>query len=220
MRPWRPPVEQPLKYEWRGATPYIACVSALPATVISWMPTWAKLRMACQSSRPLASSANDAAPPSCPASVAPAANPSAAGRLTAAALPPENPPPPLPRKRPFQFDVGSAIHIRTLSPAGGCVTTAVTRQTPGLSESSAADSMVVFGSAMVVRLSHERTGLAPATSGFGVVCISGGGAGPPPAGGPPRPRWPCASPVVASSATSDVVTNSVRFTTAPLTGGR
>src|SRR5439155_9808755 len=134
--------------------------------------------------------------------------------------PPTNPPPPFPRKRPFQVDVGIAIQIRTLSPAGGCVATAVTRQTPGLSESTAADSMVVFGSAMLARLSHERTGLAFATSGFGGVCMSGGGGGPPPGGGAPRPRWPCASPVVASSAMNDVESQSARFTTPPLLGGR
>ena len=45
-----------------------------------------------------------------------------------AALPPENPPPPTPRKRPFQFDTGMPTQIFTLSAAGGCVVTALTRQ--------------------------------------------------------------------------------------------
>src|SRR6185295_15087620 len=102
--------------------------------------------------------------------------------MTALGLPPTKPPPPFPRKRPFQFAVGIAIQIRTLSPAGGCVVVATTRQTPGLFGSIAAVSMVVLGSVTVARLSHDRTGLAFAMSGFGGVCIGGGGAG-----GPPRP---------------------------------
>ena len=72
--------------------------------------------------------------------------------------------------------------------------TAVTRQMPGLFASTAADSMVVFESAMLARLSHERTGLGLAIAGFGAVCISDGGGGPPTrppaAGAPPRP-CPC-----------------------------
>ena len=69
---------------------------------------------------------------------------------------------------------------------------AVTRQMPGLLASTAADSIVVFGSATLARLSHDRTGLAFAMAGFGVVCISGGSAGAPPrppaTGAPPPPR--------------------------------
>src|SRR5688572_16976073 len=80
-------------------------------------------------------------------------------------------------KRPFQFDSGIATQIRTLSPAGGCVVTAVTRQRAGLFGSAAADSIVVFGSAISARLSQVRTGLA-----FGISALGGG-----PAGGPPRP---------------------------------
>src|SRR5215471_8902113 len=96
-----------------------------------------------------------------------------------AALPPESPPPPVPRNRPFQFDVGMPIQILTLSPAGGCVVTAVIRHRPGLAGSTTADSMVVFASATVARLSHDRTGFAFATTGLGGV--------------PLRPApWPCA----------------------------
>ena len=43
--------------------------------------------------------------------------------------------------RPFQFDVGIPTQIRTLSPAGGWVVTAVTRQIPGLFGSTAAEAM-------------------------------------------------------------------------------
>src|SRR5262245_15421035 len=109
-----------------------------------------------------------------------------------AALPPENPPPPTPRNRPFQFDVGMPTQILTLSPAGGCVVIAVTRHMPGLAGSSTADSMVVFGSATIARLSQDRTGLALATAGFGTT-PNGAGTAPRPApaagaaGGPPRP---------------------------------
>src|ERR1044071_4066326 len=109
------------------------------------MPTWALSRMSCQFSRPFASSAKLPVPLSCPVSVAPAAYPAATGPLTAPALPPENPPPPLPRKRPFQLVVGIATQIRTLSPAGGCVVTAVTMHTFGLFGLTATDSIVVFG---------------------------------------------------------------------------
>ncbi len=84
----------------------------------------------------------------------------------------------MPRNRPFQFDVGIAIQIRTLSPAGGCVVMATTRQMSGLFASTAADSMVVFGSVTLARLSHDRTGFAFAMSGFGGACISDG-PGPP-----------------------------------------
>src|SRR5213592_3544647 len=131
--------------------------------------------------------------------------------------PPTNPPPPVPRKRPFQFDVGIAIQIRTLSPAGGCVVVAITRQIPRLSASTIADSMVVFGSATLARLSHVRTGLALAMSGFGGVCISGGSAGPPagtpPGGEPPRPGCgPWARLAGTSMAAIDAETTSVRYT--------
>jgi hypothetical protein len=70
-------------------------------------------------------------------------------------------------KRPFQFDVGMAIQILTLSPAGGCVVIAATRHIAGLFGSTAADSIVVFGNATVARLSQDRTGFAPGMSAFG-----------------------------------------------------
>ena len=70
--------------------------------------------------------------------------------------------------------MGIAIQIRTLSPAGGCVVIATMRQMSGLVASTIADSMVVFGSATVARLSHDRTGLAPAMSGFGGFGINAG----------------------------------------------
>src|SRR5207344_517107 len=63
--------------------------------------------------------------------------------------------------------VGIAIQVRTLSPAGGCVVVAMTRQRLGLAASTVADSIVVSGSATLARLSHERTGLALAMSGLG-----------------------------------------------------
>src|SRR6185503_14669351 len=138
------------------------------------MPTWALLRMPCQSRRPL-TSAKLPLPPSCPVSVAPAAYPRPAGCARPKGLPPRKPPPPVPRKRPFQLFSGSAIQMRTLSPAGGWVVTAVTRQTPGAFGSTAADSMVVLGSATLARLSHVRAGLAFGTSGFGAVSATEGG---------------------------------------------
>src|SRR5262249_8078189 len=109
--------------------------------------------------------------------------------------------------------MGIAIQIRTLSFVGGCVVIATTRQTPALSASTVADSMVVFGSATAARLSHNRTGLALATTGFGGVCISGGGAGRP-AGAPPRPGGcvPRAWPAVTSRATAAAESSGVRFT--------
>src|SRR4030095_7117428 len=110
------------------------------------MPRWGLSRINCQFKRPFASSAKLPLAPSCPVSVAPDAYPAAAGALTAPAFPPENPPPPFPRKRRFQFFVGIAPQIRTLSPAGGCVVTAVTTHTFGLFGLTAADSIVVFGS--------------------------------------------------------------------------
>src|SRR5579863_1189525 len=136
--------------------------------------------MSCQFSRPFASRAKLPLPPVWPVSVEPDAYPSARGGLTPAALPPTNPPPPIPRNRPFQFAVGMATQIFTLSPAGGCVVTAVTRHMPELDGSTAADSIVVlgrraFGSASMARLSQDRTGFALGTTGFGVA----------PSGGPP-----------------------------------
>src|SRR5215471_15638587 len=98
-----------------------------------------------------------------------------------AALPPESPPPPVPRNRPFQFDVGMPIQILTLSPAGGCVVTAVMRHMPGLAGSTAADSMVVLGRATVAKLSQERTGCALATAGLGRAPNGGPGGAPRPA---------------------------------------
>ena len=92
---------------------------------------------------------------------------------------------------PFQFEVGMPTQMRTLSPAGGCVLTAVTRQMAGLFGSTAADSIVVFGSATLARLSQERTAFALAIAGFGGVCINGAAAGPPP---PPRPPGPPGAP--------------------------
>jgi hypothetical protein len=46
---------------------------------------------------------------------------------------------------------------------------AVTRHIPGLLESTAADSTVVFGNEIVARLSHDRTGFALAMIGLGAV---------------------------------------------------
>src|SRR6185503_8610349 len=82
------------------------------------------------------------------------------------ALPPENPPPPFPRNLPFQFFMGRPMNTLTRSPAGGCVTVAVTRHDPFVG-SIAAESIVVFGSATFVRLSHGHTGAASGKSGFG-----------------------------------------------------
>jgi len=68
------------------------------------------------------------------------------------------------------------MNILTRSPEGGCVTVAVMREGPPAG-ATAAESMVVSGSETEVRLSHERTGAAFATSGFG---------GAPEAGAPDR----------------------------------
>src|SRR5688572_24527789 len=68
---------------------------------------------------------------------------------------------------PFQFEVGMAIQIVTRSFIGGCVDIAVTRQMPGLFASTAADSMVVFGSVTVARLSQVLTGLASGINALG-----------------------------------------------------
>src|SRR5688572_2563264 len=180
------------------------------------MPTWALFRTACQFRRPLASRAKLPLPPSCPVSVAPAAYPAPAGWMTPAALPPENPPLPVPRNRPFQADIGIASQIRTASTAGGCVVTAVTRQMRELPESTAAHSIVVFGSTSDARLSQDRTGLAFGINGFGTV-IAAAIPGPPPRpppNGPPPPRppcwpWPCATATI--SALTEIARNNVRF---------
>src|SRR5262245_57242589 len=124
--------------------------------------------MACQFSRPLASSAKLPLPPSWPVSVAPAAKPRATGPRKLPGLPPENPPPPFPWNLPFQFVTGSPIQTLTRSPEGGCVTVAVTRHHP-FDGSSEAESIVVFGSETFVRLSHEQTGAALRKIGFGGV---------------------------------------------------
>src|SRR2546425_10159619 len=115
--------------------------------------------MDCQFSHPFASRAKLPLPPSCPVSVAPAAYPCATGPRKLPALPPENPPPPLPRNLPFQFVAGRPMKILTRSPAGGCVTVAVTRHAP-FDGSSVAESMVVLGMDCFVRLSHGRIGQA------------------------------------------------------------
>src|SRR6478736_3087213 len=115
------------------------------------------------------------------------------------ALPPANPPPPVPRNRPFQFVVGIAIQILTLSPAGGCVVVAMTRQRLGLAASTVADSIVVSGSATLAKLSHDRTGLALAMSGLGGFCA-----------------WPTA----ASTATIDPSAIEVRVSRFMRTTGR
>ena len=75
-----------------------------------------------------------------------------------------------------------ATQILILSPAGGCVVTAVTRQTPGLLGSTAADSIVVFGNATVARLSQDRTGFALAIAGFGLTAAGAAPPRPAPAG--------------------------------------
>src|SRR5687767_1796891 len=60
------------------------------------------------------------------------------------------------------------MKILTRSPDGGCVTVATTRHQP-LEGSIVAESMVVFGSETLVRLSHGQTGFASGKSGFGGV---------------------------------------------------
>jgi len=49
------------------------------------------------------------------------------------------------------------MNTLTRSSVGGCVTVAVTRHEPS-EGSTTAESMVVFGSEIRVRLSHEHTG--------------------------------------------------------------
>jgi hypothetical protein len=82
--------------------------------------------------------------------------------------------------------------MRTLSTDGGWVVMAVTRHTSALLASAFADSIVVFGSANIARLSHVRTGFAFAIAGFGV--LPNGGA----AGAAPFPAVPLAAPCWAS----------------------
>src|SRR5262245_1262118 len=92
---------------------------------------------------------------------------------------------------PFQLEVGMPTQIVTLSPAGGCVVIAVTRQMPGLFASSTADSIVVFGSFTFIRLSHVRTGFASGISAFGPGATAGAA---PPRPAPPAPGTPGAPP--------------------------
>jgi hypothetical protein len=66
----------------------------------------------------------------------------------------------------------------------------------------------VFGSATVVRLSHDRTGLALATGGAGGVCMSGRAAWPRP-GAPPPPGWPWVWPAFGARPTIDADRSSV-----------
>src|SRR6516162_10709145 len=96
--------------------------------------------------------------------------------------------------------------MRTLSPAGGCVVIAVTRQMPGFSGSAEADSIVVFGSVTLARLSQDRTGFALGIADFGVT-PRGGCTGKPPGPAPrptapvvgaPRPAPSCASAAAAA----------------------
>src|SRR5688572_4939927 len=97
---------------------------------------------------------------------------------------------------PFQFEVGIAIQIVTRSFIGGCVDIAVTRHIPGLFASRAADSIVVFGSVIVARLSQLLTGLASAINALGPgagatfprppTAAAAPGAPPPRAPAPPR----------------------------------
>src|SRR5262249_57459478 len=80
--------------------------------------------------------------------------------------PPTSPPPPIPWNRPFQPFVGRATNTLTRHPVGGCVTVALTRHDPSAALSST-ESMVVFGSATLVRLSCGITGALSAKAGFG-----------------------------------------------------
>ena len=75
--------------------------------------------------------------------------------------------------------------------------------------------MVVFGSATVARLSHDRTGFALAMSGFGGVCATAAPPPPrPPPGGPPwRPPRPACCPWATAtvSAATETATRTVLF---------
>ncbi len=107
------------------------------------------------------------------------------------AFPPTNPPPPVPTKASVPVRGWDTYPDANLVAGdGGCVVIAVTRQIPGFFGSTTADSIVVFGSATVARLSHDRTGLAFAIAGFGAVCMNGGRIGaaprPPASAAPPR----------------------------------
>ena len=94
---------------------------------------------------------------------------------------------------------------------------AVTRQTPGLFESTAADSIVVFGSATLARLSHDRTAFAFAMAGFGVglhqwrQCRRSAATAAEPARHHVRLAGPAPCPIATSSIAADAATN-VRFT--------
>ena len=85
--------------------------------------------------------------------------------------------------------------------------TAVTRQMPGLFGSTAADSIVVFGSATVARLSHDRTGLALGIAGFGgsspVRPPAASGAPAPPAHRAPTLLALAVAPATISAASDD-----------------
>src|SRR5262245_22258499 len=91
---------------------------------------------------------------------------------------------------PFQFDVGMPTQIVTLSPIGGWVVIAVTRQMPAVFGSTAADSIVVLGNFTFRRLSQLLTGLASGMRAFGPG--AGVRTAPRPAPpGPAAPRAPC-----------------------------
>ena len=72
----------------------------------------------------------------------------------------------MPWNLPFQPFVGRATNTLTRHPVGGCVTVALTRQDPSAALSST-ESMVVFGSETLVRLSCGITGALSAKAGLG-----------------------------------------------------
>src|ERR1051325_9406528 len=81
-------------------------------------------------------------------------------------FPPEKPPPPFPRNLPFQPFTGSPMKTFTRSPAGGCVTVAITRHE--LSEGSiTAESIVVFGIETLLSSSHGQIGVESGNKGDG-----------------------------------------------------
>src|SRR3954463_13033716 len=130
------------------------------------MPRYALSWTECQSSRPSAPRAKLPLPPSWPVSVAAAAKPRRNGPFNAPGFPPTYPPPPVPWNLPFQPFVGRATNTLTRHPVGGCVTVALTRQDPSAALSST-ESMVVFGSATLVRRSCGITGALSAKVGLG-----------------------------------------------------
>ncbi|HEY1756471.1 MAG TPA: hypothetical protein VGG72_13805 [Bryobacteraceae bacterium] len=99
----------------------------------------------------------------------------------------------MPKNCPFQFVIGMATQIRTLSFSGGWVVIAVIRQTAELLASTVADSIVVLGKTSVAKLSQVRTGFAFGMAGFGVL-PNGGCAPRPAAGGVPFAAGPLAPP--------------------------